>query len=129
MKREEFVARHIEEYLEGKDDDYRRSFLSKPLDRQYGTLQTWKRRKLSKEAKEVADIEEIIYNLKCCALKISNLPELNEKNEARLLKSIDSVKNTIEGYKETVRQRKLKELKDLRSKLDKEISELLTDVN
>lgn len=124
MKREEFIGKYIEEYLEGRDEVYRNSFLAKPVDRQYGTLQTWKRRKLNKAAKDCVNIEDIIDNLKCVGLQISNLPELSEKDENRLFKTLDNIKEAISGFKEVMRKRKLKELQELRSRLDKEISEL-----
>ncbi len=124
MKKEEFVAQYIEEYLEGKDESYKNSFRDKPIDRQYGTIQTWKRRKLSKVAKDNVSTDEIVDDLKCIAARISNLPEMTLKDENRLLKAIASVTETINGYKEMARQRKLKELQELRLRIDQQISDL-----
>lgn len=124
MKREEFVEKFLEEFLDGKDDDYREDFLSRPLDRQYGTIQTWRRRRMAKIAKEDVSAIDIIDTVKCAAAQINNLQAISPKEMEKLNKAIDTFKENLDNFENIVRQRRLRELQQMREQLEKEISQL-----
>lgn len=124
MKKEDFVAQYIEEYLEGKDEAARESFRAKPLERQYGTIQTWRRRKITKEAGIKASADNILTSLRHINQQLALNYDLSQKENERIIKELESLLALAQNYEERKRAKKLSELVEMRRQLDLQIRQL-----
>lgn len=122
--KEDFVKKHIDAYLKGKNDEERESFLAKPMDRIYGTLQAWKRRAVTKAARETVGVDEIISEIKCATLHIGNLKEMNDKEEKKLRKELEALRVSLENFEEIRKANRINALKKEQERIARQIEEL-----
>lgn len=124
MKIQEFVDKYKEDYLKGKSQAERDAFLAKDLKRQYGNLQAWRRRHITKAQREVIPVEDIINNIRCAAIHVRNMTDASEKQLAKLEKALGELSRNIADFHEIRRSRLIDELLRQKQEIDRQISEL-----
>ena len=106
MKKTERIALLREEYLRGKSEEERRQFDEKDVDKQYGAIMAWKRRKneAQKKAKETveekeeATVSSIVAVL--CKVKddIHSLKALTDEDRGRLYDAFNAATDQVNNF-------------------------------
>lgn len=124
MKIEEVVKKYQEEYLKDKSDEERELFFRKNVKRQYGNIQSWRRRSLDKAKKEIVPVEILIDNIRKTVCHVKNLSDISQKDLKNLTAEAALLLKTIQEYENIRRNCRIEELRRKQIELEKEISKL-----
>ena len=124
MKIEEVVKKYQESYLEGKSQEERDKFFAKDIKRQYGNIQAWRRRFVTKAQREVVPIENILNEIKCANLHVGNLKEISDKEYDKLKKEVAKLQEVVDNFNEIHRQHQIEALLRKRDEIDNQIDKL-----
>lgn len=106
MKKTERIALLRDEYLKGKSDEERRMFDEKNIDKQYGAIMAWKRRKLESskkvketvEEKEEATVSSIVAVLNKVRDEIHSLKTLTDEDRGRLYDAFNAATDQVNNF-------------------------------
>lgn len=124
MKKSETIALYRDAYLEGKDEIDRRSFDEKDEARQYAAIMSWRRRQELAAAGKEASPSFVLETVKKARKLLLALNELVPKDRERLSAATAELKDDIDNFELILKGRRLRELRNQRSSLDKEIEQL-----
>lgn len=122
MKKSETIALYKEAFLEGKDEIDRRKFEEKSEDKQYGSIMAWKRRReMTAESNDKNSTANIASCIKSANKAVLSLPELSQKDAAKLLDLAESLASDIKNFDLIKKGQLLRKLKSQRQSIDREI--------
>lgn len=106
MKKTERIALLRDEYLKGRSEEERRLFDEKDVDKQYGAIMAWKRRRQesSKKIKETADEKEeatvssIVAVLNKVRDDIHSLKSLTDEDRGRLYDAFNAATDQVNNF-------------------------------
>lgn len=123
MKKTERIALLRDEYLRGKSDEERRMFDEKDVDKQYGAIMAWRRRKQESskkvnetvEEKEEVSVSTIVAVLNKVKDEIHSLKSLTDEDRGRLYDALNAATdqvNNFDRYKKSELLQKLESERD-----------------
>lgn len=126
MKKTDTIALYRDAYLAGRDEDDCRAFDEKDVARQYAAIMSWKRRQelasvaASRPAGQgsVASVIEAVRNA-CKTLQA--MDELSARDSERLTEAVSQLRYELENFEGIRKGRRLRELRNRRIELDREI--------
>lgn len=124
MKKSETIALYRDAYLEGKDEIDRRNFEEKDEARQYAAIMSWRRRQELATTGKEASPAVVLDTIKKARKLLLALTELAPKDRERLSGATAELKEDIDNFDFILKGRRLRELRNQRSSLDKEIEQL-----
>lgn len=122
--KEETIARYLPEYFEGKDEERRNEFLSKPLARQYAAIMAWKYRRASKGARRNAGSSrsntgltaaEVMKHIRSLPELIGMIEKLSDADIETMLAGLADAADAVRNYH---RNRQAQEIAELERKMD-----------
>lgn len=106
MKKTERIALLRDEYLKGRSEEERRLFDEKDVDKQYGAIMAWKRRrqesskkvKETAEEKEEATVASIVAVLNKVRDDIHSLKSLTDEDRGRLYDAFNAATDQVNNF-------------------------------
>lgn len=117
MKKTETIAFYREAFLEGKDEEARRRFDEKDVDKQYASIISWKRRRnIAAEDDSEPSVPVILEMVKKARRHINILENLSQRDSDKLLQAINELFDDVANFH---RIRKEKLIRDLEAEKEK----------
>lgn len=126
MGKTETVAKYITEYLKDKSPEFADKFRAKDVEKQYASIMGW-RRKLRQEAATPESAEAIVDYLKQAKVLIGNATAISEEELKRITDQVELLRQYLEEYKESQRQRRIAELEQQQEEINRQLRRLRGD--
>lgn len=131
MKKTDTIALYRDEYLAGKDDEARRAFDEKSVERQYSCIVTWRRRrKLTAPAKnDTSSPTAIADSLRKLRDALHALPSLADSDRQKILEAAEAVADDVRNFDRIKKGQLLRELQSEQEKMNREREQLEQRIN
>lgn len=126
MGKSETVAKYIADYLKDKSPEFADKFRAKDIEKQYASIMGW-RRKLRQEAATPESAEAIVDYLKQAKVLIGNATAISEEELKRIIEQVELLRQYLEEYKESQRQRRIAELEQQQEEINRQLRRLRGD--
>ncbi|MDE5874497.1 MAG: hypothetical protein K2H15_02525 [Muribaculaceae bacterium] len=133
MKKTETIALYKEAFLAGKDEETRRRFEEKDVEKQYGSIIAWRRRqKKSQSEQEETDVmtpAAIIDCLKKIKKNIPDLPTLGQTEAEKLLSLTGEIADDVRNFERIKKSQLLSRLESEQQEIDRQRNSLQERIN
>ncbi len=135
-KREATINQYKEEYLQGKTEEKRLEFMSKPVDKQYAAIMSWKYRKDEKKGGrrrgKQSDIKgltssEVIKHIQSLPDLINMIERLPDADFDVMYAGLDAAREALQNYHRNRQAREIAALEQERDAIQRRIDALRSE--
>lgn len=121
MKKTETIALYRDAFLEGKDEETRRKFDEKDINKQYSSIIAWRRRRnISSDDDEQPSAALALELLKKAKKVINDLDSLSPRDSEKLWDAANEVADDVNNFDRIKKSRLIKELESEKEKLQRQ---------
>lgn len=120
MKKEETVKLYLDSYLQGKSDSARRTFMEKPLDKQYSCIMAWRHRMRS-QAQPDSEGAVILEHVRQAHKKLSGAVNISEQELRSIETEIAALRDGIRLYNQNRTTREIEELEKQQAQIQERL--------
>lgn len=133
MKKTDTIALYKEAFLAGKDEETRRRFEEKDVEKQYGSIIAWRRRQKKSQTEsvdnEVMTPAAILDCLKKIKKNIPDLPSLGQGDAEKILSLIGEIADDIRNFDRIKKSQLLSRLESEQQEIDRQRNSLQERIN
>lgn len=108
MRKKDTVAKYLNDFLAGRSEQYKATFLAKDIEHQYLSIYSWLRRRSEKSRRPA--LPGIADQILAAARRIAKVAYLEDNEESDIRAAVAAVEKELDNARERRRQNEIEKL-------------------